>query len=114
MQDLSRNHGDQPLDTLMTCWAITNHDLVGLSGEQLNHKQVQKARKGRQLTLHMMMKITRTLNDAILARLPEANRPAFQPYLHRHLFSYAKAHDSTRADPNSALFPPVKPPADLK
>jgi hypothetical protein len=101
MQDLSRNHGDQPLDSLMTRWAISNHDLVGTSEEQLNHKQVQKARKGRQLTLHMMMKITRTLNDAILARLPEAKRPDFQPYLHRHLFSYAKGHDATWTDPNA-------------
>jgi hypothetical protein len=105
MQELSRNHGDQPLDSLMTRWAITNHDLVDSSEEQLNHKQVQKARKGRQLTLHMMMKITRTLNEAILARLPEAKRPEFQPYLHRHLFSYAKGHDSTWADPNTDLFP---------
>jgi hypothetical protein len=105
MQELSRNHGDQPLDALMTRWAISNHDLVGSSEEQLNHKQVQKARKGRQLTLHMMMKITRTLNDAILARIPEAKRPDFQPYLHRHLFSYAKNHDPAWADTNSALFP---------
>lgn len=105
MQDLSRNHGDQPLDTLMTQWAITNHDLVRSSEEQLNHKQVQKARKGRQLTLHMRMKITRTLNDAILARLPEAKRPEFHPYLHHQLFSYAKGHDPARADPNNELFP---------
>ena len=105
MQESPRNHGDQPLDALMTHWAITNHDLVSMSEEQLNHKQVQKARKGRQLTLHMMMKITRTLNDAISARLPEARRPDFQPYLHRHLFSYAKSHDPAWADPNSQLFP---------
>lgn len=105
MQDLSRNHGDQPLDALMTRWGIRNHELVESSEEQLNHKQVQKARKGRQLTLHMMMKITRTLNDAILVRLPEARRPEFQPYLHRHLFSYAKGYDAGWTDPNDTLFP---------
>lgn len=105
MQELTRNHGDQPLDTLMTRWAVSNHSLVESSEEQLNHKQVQKARKGRQLTLHMMMKITRTLNHAILARLPEAKRPEFQPYLHRHLFSYAKGYDPGWIDPNTSLTP---------
>ena len=103
MQDLSRNHGDQPLDVLMSQWAISNHQLVASSEEQLNHKQVQKARKGRQLTLHMMMKITRTLNEALLARLPEDKRPEFQPYLHRHLFSYAKGYDAAWSDPNAHL-----------
>lgn len=46
-----RNHGEQPLDELMKRWHLTNHDLVEISPEQLTHKQVQKARQGRQLTL---------------------------------------------------------------
>lgn len=105
MHDDLRDHGPQPLDGLMDRWKLSNHQLVDESVEQLNHKQVQKARKGRQLTLHMMLKITRTLNDAILARLPKEKRGEFQPYLHRHLFNYAKNHSDTWTDPNESLMP---------
>ena len=55
--DDPREHGNQPLDTMMESWKLTNHELVEISTEQLNHKQVQKARKGRQLTLPMMQKV---------------------------------------------------------
>ena len=54
-----RNHGEQPLEELMKRWNLTNHDLVAISTEQLTHKQVQKARQGRQLTLKMMQKVCR-------------------------------------------------------
>lgn len=105
MHDETRDHGPQPLDDLMNRWGITNHDLVDASVEQLNHKQVQKARKGRQLTLHLMQKLARTLNDAIVSRLAKDERANFSPYLHKHLFNYAKGHDSAWADPNAALQP---------
>jgi len=64
MTDATREHGIQPLDRLMNLWQLTNHDLVEASTEQLNHKQVQKSRLGRQLTLHLMLKVTRALNAA--------------------------------------------------
>ncbi len=105
MEELTRDHGTQPLDELMTRWGLANHELVEASVEQLNHKQVQKARKGRQLTLHLMQKVTRALNDAAVSKLPKAERPNFTPYLHKHLFSYAKNHDPAWADPNEALMP---------
>ncbi len=105
MQDITRDHGPQPLDGLLTRWAITNHQLVETSVEQLNHKQVQRARKGRQLTLHLMQKVTRTLNDAVLSLLPKEQRPNFYPYTHKHLFNYAKDHDASWTDPNAALMP---------
>jgi hypothetical protein len=105
MHDETRDHGPQPLDILMTRWNITNHQLVATSAEQLNHKQVQRARKGRQLTLHLMQKLTRTLNDAVTASLPKEERPNFVPYLHKHLFNYAKNHDPSWADPNEPLLP---------
>jgi hypothetical protein len=105
MQDATRDHGPQPLDGIMTRWEITNHQLVEESVEQLNHKQVQRARKGRQLTLHLMQKLTRTLNDAILSRLPKEERANFSPYSHKHLFNYAKGHDAAWTDPNEALMP---------
>lgn len=94
------------MDHLMTRWGLTNHQLVETSVEQLNHKQVQRARKGRQLTLHLMQKVARTLNDAILAKLKKEDRPNFKPYTHKHLFNYAKDHNPDWVDPNQDLMPP--------
>ncbi len=107
MTDATREHGIQPLDHLMARWQLTNHDLVEASTEQLNHKQVQKGRHGRQLTLHLMLKVTRAFNTAAAGRLPKEERPRFTEYLHRHLFTYAKGHDPAGADPNEGL--PPKP-----
>lgn len=105
MPDDSRNHGTQPLDAIMTHWSLSNHQLVKESYEQLNHKQVQKARKGRQLTLHMMMKITRQLNETIHMKLGEEAREQFEPYIHKHLFNYSKGFDPAWHDPNLSLYP---------
>ncbi|MFT4177518.1 MAG: hypothetical protein QM627_12810 [Luteolibacter sp.] len=106
MDELTRNHGTQPLDGLMSRWNLTNHELVEVSTEQLNHKQVQKARKGRQLTLSMMQKVQRTLNVAIWQlRLTKEQRELFTEYPHRQLFSYAKGYDADWQDPNEPLMP---------
>ena len=103
MDELTRDHGPQPLDGLLDRWNITNHELVEVSEEQLNHKQVQKARKGRQLTLHLMQKLMRALNETIVTKLPKEQRATFVPYLHKQLFNYAKGHDAGWVDPNAEL-----------
>ena len=95
-----RNHGEQPLDELMTRWHLTNHDLVEISPEQLTHKQVQKARQGRQLTLKMMQKVCRALNVAIWERLTPMQKEQYFEYMHKHVFSYAKGYDPAWKDPN--------------
>ncbi len=105
MDELTRDHGPQPLDGLMVRWNLTNHELVEVSDEQLNHKQVQRSRKGRQLTLHLMQKMMRALNGTIMAKLPKEDRPKFAPYPHKHLFNYAKGHDAAWVDPNEDLMP---------
>ena len=61
MQD---DHGTQPLDKIMESRSMKNDDLVGSSREQLTHKQVQKARKGRHVTPNIQSKIVRALNAA--------------------------------------------------
>ena len=104
--DEMRNHGPQPMDELMTRWGVTNHQLVETSVEQLNHKQVQRARKGRQLTLHLMQKVARTFNDAALSTLKKEDRPNFKPYTHKHLFNYSKDHNPDWVDPNQEWMPP--------
>jgi hypothetical protein len=103
-----RDHGVQPVDGLIEGWGLTNHDLVEVSTEQLNHKQVQKARKGRQLTLAMMQKVARALNVAVWQRLGPEEREGYFEYLHRHLFNYAKGHESGWEDPNRELMDKVK------
>jgi hypothetical protein len=103
MEDL-REHGQQPLDLLMEAWLITNHELVESSTEQLSHKQVQKARKGRQLTLAMMQKVCRALNITIWNRLSNEEKEIYFEYMHRHLFNYAKGYDPTWEDPNEDMF----------
>lgn len=100
--------GTQPLDGLMDAWGLGNHDLVEASPEQLTHKQVQRARKGRVLTLKMMMKVNRAFNIAIWNRMTKEEKEEFEEYGHRHLFSYAKGHDSGAADANVTLAAALK------
>jgi hypothetical protein len=107
MSELERDHGPQPLEPLMQRWGLGNHDLVGASLEQLTHKQVQRAKSGRRLTLKMMMKVTRALNVAIWQRLEAAQKEQFVEYGHKHLFSYAKGFDAELPDPNAGLLPPA-------
>ncbi len=104
-EENERNHGTQRIDAIMQRWGLENHDLVTVSLEQLTHKQVQKARQGRQLTLKMMQKVARALNVAIWERLAVADRELYYEYIHRDLFSYAKGYDANWPDPNAKLKP---------
>ena len=55
--------GVQPLDEIMNAKEIKNHDLVAaVAPGYINHKQVQKARKGRRLTTNLQDKIFEALN----------------------------------------------------
>lgn len=100
------NFGRQRIDDIMQGWGLDNHDMVVAAlPEQLTHKQVQRARIGRRLTLGMMQKVTRILNEAVLSRLAAEEAERFQPYIHRDLFSYAKNYDAEWADPNALLYP---------
>ena len=103
-QGEERDFGVQPLDAYMEARGLENHDLVNASLEQLTHKQVQRARKGRQLTLKMMQKVARAYNVALFNRLNQEQQELFVEYIHRHLFSYAKGYDAEAKDINEALF----------
>ena len=103
-----RDLGKQPFDSLMEAWGLTNTDLVETSPEQLTHKQVRRARSGRQLTLKMMMKVNRTFNVAIWYRLNDEEKERFIEYGHKDLFNYAKDHDPERGDPNAELAAELK------
>jgi len=92
--------GTQPLNGMMEAFGLTNTHVAESSPEQLTHKQVQRARKGRRLTLKMMQKVTETLNVAIWARLTEEERETYFEYFHKHLFNYAKGYEEEWEDPN--------------
>ena len=61
---MERNLGPQPLAALMTTHAVKPHDLVVASGEQLTHKMVTRACRGRRLTPNAQAKVLRALNQA--------------------------------------------------
>jgi hypothetical protein len=58
--------GVQPLDEIMQERGLKNHDLVTAAPPGfINHKQIQKARKGRRLTPRMQEKVLEALNAAL-------------------------------------------------
>ncbi len=59
---LEQNPGK--LDRIMAQLGLSNHDLVRVSTQQLTHKMVQKARKGRRLSLNVQQKIFNALKIA--------------------------------------------------
>jgi len=103
-----RDLGQQPIDSMMEAWGIGNHDMVEVSTEQLTHKQVQKARNGRRLTLKLMQKVTRAFNVSIWYRLNDEEKEAYYEYMHRDLFNYAKGYDEKFVDPNLEIMTAVK------
>lgn len=63
------NAGVQPIDTLMEARGMKNHDLVAAGvATGLTHKEVAKARKGRQLTFHTQKRILAALNACLKSR----------------------------------------------
>jgi hypothetical protein len=85
--DSSRNHGPQPLDAIMIEHSLGNHDLVAASDEPMTHKAVARARKGRQLTPHMRLRMAAALNKAVTRRGKTLERE-WGP---TDLFNYTKA-----------------------
>ena len=71
-------HGTQPLDAVMNQLGLKNADLVAASTEFLTHKQVNKARKGRRLTINVQLKILNALNK----------RSGEKKYRREDLFTY--------------------------
>ncbi len=62
--DIERNLGEQPIHGLLAKHGLKPHDLVSASPEQITHKMVARACRGRRLTLNAQNKIRRALNLA--------------------------------------------------
>jgi hypothetical protein len=75
--DPERNLGEQPVAKLMAEHQLKPHDLVARSTEQLTHKMVARACKGRRLTPNVQSKILNALN-----------RAADKTYTLKDLFTY--------------------------
>ena len=59
-----RNLGEQPITGLLAAHGLKAHDLVAASTEQITHKMVARACKGRWLTPSTRAKILRALQAA--------------------------------------------------
>lgn len=62
--EIERNLGEQPIARIMAEHGLKSRDLVDCSIEQLNHKMVSRACKGRRLTLNVQSKVLNALNKA--------------------------------------------------
>ncbi len=76
-EEIERNLGEQPLAKLLLKHNLKPHDLVAASTQQLTHKMVSRAVKGRRLTPHVQAKVLEGLNEA-----------AFESYVMADLFNY--------------------------
>jgi len=63
-EDVRRNLGEQPIARIMAERGLRPHDLVAASTQQITHKMVARACKGRRLTPHVQDKIVNALNAA--------------------------------------------------
>ena len=77
--EIERNLGPQPVGNLLTKHRLSAHDLVTASTEQITHKMVNRAIRGRRLTPNVMAKIRNALN-----------RAADASYTLADLFTYAR------------------------
>ena len=75
--DIDRNLGEQPVARLLAELHLKHSDLVAASTEQLTHKMVARACKGRRLTPNAQGKVLRALNAA-----------SGKPYALAELFNY--------------------------
>jgi len=62
--DIQRNLGEQPIAGILSELNLKSHDLVAASTEQITHKMVSRACKGRRLTPNTQSKVRNALNKA--------------------------------------------------
>ena len=75
--DIGRDLGEQPIAKIMALHGLKAGDLVACSTEQITHKMVGRAVKGRRLTPAVQSKILNALNKA-----------SEKGYLLKDLFNY--------------------------
>jgi hypothetical protein len=63
-ENIERDLGPQPIAGIMAQCNLKPHDLVAVSTQQLTHKMVSRACKGRRLTVNTQTKVLNALNLA--------------------------------------------------
>lgn len=76
-KSIERDLGEQPIARLLGEQGLKSHDLVAASTEQITHKMIARACKGRRLTRHVQAKIVRAVSGA-----------TGRVYSHAELFNY--------------------------
>jgi len=61
---IERNLGEQPIKQIMLEHDLSPHDLVEASTEQVTHRMITRAGKGRRLTRNVQFKVLNALNKA--------------------------------------------------
>jgi len=74
-----RDMGEQPLAHLMSARGLTPKDLVAASPDQITHKMVARAMKGRRLTTNTMDKVLRAWNLASAEERPREELFNYKP-----------------------------------
>ena len=64
MNDTEHDLGPQPIAELIAKHNLKPHDLVAASTEQVTHKMVSRACKGRKLSRRVQLKLVHALNNA--------------------------------------------------
>ena len=62
--EIERNLGEQPIARIMVEHGLKAQDLVAISTQQITHKMVSRASKGRRLTPNVQSKIRDALNES--------------------------------------------------
>ncbi|MFA5350282.1 MAG: hypothetical protein WC357_02990 [Candidatus Omnitrophota bacterium] len=62
--EIERELGEQPIAKIMAEHGFKPHDLVSISTEQITHKMVSRAVRGRRLNLRIQHRILNALNEA--------------------------------------------------
>ena len=63
-EGIERDLGPQPIAAILAKLNLKPHDLVAASTQQLTHKMVSRAAKGRRLTINAQIKVLNALNTA--------------------------------------------------
>lgn len=61
-EGIVREYGPQPIGDILAARGLTNHQVVAASTEQLTHKMMAKACRGRYLSTKVRQKILRAVN----------------------------------------------------
>lgn len=62
--DIRKDFGEQPIAKILALYGLKANDLVASSTEQITHKMINRAVKGRLLTPNVQLKILNAVNKA--------------------------------------------------